>query len=246
MVGRFFGMLLLSSGQMWKTLCDRRFGEPFNGQVIPFVAMVEYPISGKYQPRLRQFGKKVPPDSSDMHWLRESGKEMLWLPTVRSWDNWTRKIHFPNRRYTCREWKSQRRTSKKLEPQPVETKEDAEARNDLWSIEGDFTYRHRTETRFHLYVPKEESFPISILTWPEQLTQIWMWCKKNVSTIWWNVDMGRNLIRFMDSIHEVHVTDWETSSRNYVVWERITNIQATTRLDYLWPEIWIGTSWALE
>ena len=149
------------------------------------------------------------------------------------------KVHFPNRRYICREWKSQRRTSKKLEPQPAETKEDAEARNDLWSIEGDFTYRHRTETRFHLYVPKEESFPISILTWPEQLTQIWMWCKKNVSTTWWNVDMGRNLIRFMDSIHEVHVTEREN------LFQELCGLGA----NYKHPsnhQTWLSVAWNLD
>ena len=49
------------------------------------------------------------------------------------------------------------------EPQPAETKEDAEARNDFWSIEGDFIYRHHVEPRVQLYVPKEESFPIPTL-----------------------------------------------------------------------------------
>ena len=48
------------------------------------------------------------------------------------------------------------------EPQPAETKEDAEARNDLKSIEGDFIYRHHVEPRVHLHVPKEESFPIPV------------------------------------------------------------------------------------
>ena len=32
-----------------------------------------------------------------------------------------------------------------IEPQPSETKDDAEARNDFWSIEGDFFYRHHVE-----------------------------------------------------------------------------------------------------
>ena len=31
------------------------------------------------------------------------------------------------------------------EPQPAETKDDAEARNDFWLIEGDFIYRHHVE-----------------------------------------------------------------------------------------------------
>ena len=44
----------------------------------------------------------------------------------------------------------------------AETRDDAEARNDFWSIEGDFIYRHHTESRVHLFVPKEESFPIPL------------------------------------------------------------------------------------
>ena len=33
-----------------------------------------------------------------------------------------------------------------------ETKDDAEARNDFWSIEGDFIYRHHVEPRVQLHV----------------------------------------------------------------------------------------------
>ena len=40
-----------------------RFGQPFNGSVVPFGAMVEYhPISAKDVSRLHQFGPKVLPD----------------------------------------------------------------------------------------------------------------------------------------------------------------------------------------
>ena len=50
---------LLSDG---KTPCERRFGMPFNGPVIPFGAMVEYHlISAKDQSRLHKFGAKVLP-----------------------------------------------------------------------------------------------------------------------------------------------------------------------------------------
>ena len=48
------------------------------------------------------------------------------------------------------------------ESPPTESTDDAEARNDFWSIEGDFIYRHHTEPRIHLYVPKEASFPIPL------------------------------------------------------------------------------------
>ena len=50
---------LLSDG---KTPHDRRFGDPFQGPIIPFGSLVEYYlISAKDQSRIHQFGKKVLP-----------------------------------------------------------------------------------------------------------------------------------------------------------------------------------------
>ena len=43
-----------------KTPNERRFGEPFEGPIIPFGSLVEYhPITWKDQSRIHQFGKKV-------------------------------------------------------------------------------------------------------------------------------------------------------------------------------------------
>ena len=39
---------------------------------------------------------------------------------------------------------------------------DGEARNDFWSISGNFIYRHQVEPRVKLYVPTEESFLIPL------------------------------------------------------------------------------------
>ena len=39
------------------------------------------------------------------------------------------------------------------------TLDDAEARNDFWSITGDFICRHHVEPRVKLYVPREETLP---------------------------------------------------------------------------------------
>ena len=51
--------ILLSDG---KTPCERRFGQPFEGPIIPFGSLVKYhPITAKDQSRIRQFGKKVLP-----------------------------------------------------------------------------------------------------------------------------------------------------------------------------------------
>ena len=46
--------------------------------------------------------------------------------------------------------------------QPAETKDNAKASNDFWSIERDLIYRHHVEPRVHPPVPKEESFPIPL------------------------------------------------------------------------------------
>ena len=48
------------------------------------------------------------------------------------------------------------------ESQPAEPTDDAEARADFWSIQGDFIYRRHNEPRVQLYVPKEETFPIPL------------------------------------------------------------------------------------
>ena len=50
---------LLSDG---KTPYERRYGQPFNGPIMPFGSMVEYyPVTAKDQSRIHQFGKKVLP-----------------------------------------------------------------------------------------------------------------------------------------------------------------------------------------
>ena len=50
---------LLSDG---KTPYERRFGNQFEGPIVPFGSLVEYhPITAKDQSRIHQFGKKVLP-----------------------------------------------------------------------------------------------------------------------------------------------------------------------------------------
>ena len=50
---------LLSDG---KTPCERRFGQPFKGPIIPFGSLVDYhPKTAKDQSRIHQFGKEVVP-----------------------------------------------------------------------------------------------------------------------------------------------------------------------------------------
>ena len=79
--------------------------------------------------------------------------------------------------------------------QPTETKDDAEARHDFWSIEGDFIYRHHNEPRVQLYVPKEKTFQISL-----EYIDVTRATYKNLDVLqekriddYWNVDANRSL-----------------------------------------------------
>ena len=69
------------------------FGEPFNGLVIPFGALVEHDaISTKDQSRFPQYGKKVSPGIFLGYAVTagEFGKEISWSQTLRIWKTWTR------------------------------------------------------------------------------------------------------------------------------------------------------------
>ena len=80
---------LLSDG---KTPYERRFGQPFNGPIIPFGLLFEYhPITAKDQSRIYQFGKKVLPGLFLGYAMYAGGiwKVTYWLQTSRSWKRWT-------------------------------------------------------------------------------------------------------------------------------------------------------------
>ena len=78
---------LLADG---KTTHEWRFGKPFNGPVMPFGAMVEHrTISANDQSRLHQFDAKILSGIVFGYALiaEESGQEIFWLQTLRSWKN---------------------------------------------------------------------------------------------------------------------------------------------------------------
>ena len=79
--------------------------------------------------------------------------------------------------------------------QPTETKDDAEARNDFWSVEGAFIYRHHVEPGVQLYVSEEETFLIP-LKYIDVIgsthTDLDVLQEKRVDD-YWNVDPNRHL-----------------------------------------------------
>ena len=119
----------------------------------------------------------------------------------------------------CRErrcqWRTSRRTGKGLNRQnqkmmlkPGEIS--------VWPVQGDFICRHHIETRPQLHVPKEETFSMPLKY----------------------IDVTRReskCIRFLDRIHKV----WRRNlQRDIWSGERLTKIQATTRLDNVSLEVW--------
>ena len=121
--------------------------------------------------------------------------------------------------------------------QPSETKDDAEARKDFWSIQGDFIYRHHVEPRVQLFVPKEETYPT-----PLKYVDVTRDTHTNLDALQekrikdnWNVDAWTGLTKF--------TLLNEKPSQGYM-WsgERLTKIRATTRLDCWLPEIWSRVS----
>ena len=78
-----------------KRPCERQFGQPFKGPIIPFGAVVEYhPVCAKDLSRLHQFGKKVMPGTFlrfALHAGGGSGKESFSSQTPMNGE----KIIFP-------------------------------------------------------------------------------------------------------------------------------------------------------
>ena len=92
-----------------------------------------------------------------------------------------------------------RRESDELSsPTPLQddsTRDDAEAKNDFWSIMGDFIYRHHVEPRVKLYMPKEESFliPMKCIDVTRTThTSLDVLLEKHIE-YYWNVDGEREL-----------------------------------------------------
>ena len=81
--------------------------------------------------------------------------------------------------------------------------DDGEARDDFWSISGNYIFRHHVEPRVKLYVPKEESLPtplryIDVARTTSTTIDV---LQERRSDDYWNVDGGPRTIRSLDSVH---------------------------------------------
>ena len=126
-------------------------------------------------------------------------------------------------------------------PPPQDSFPDAgEARNDFWSMSGNFKNRHHVEPRVKLYSPREESFPIPLKYIDVSRithTNLDVKQEKRIDD-YWNIDGSRDLsdpwTRF------TQFTLLEEKPPEEYMWSgvRLTRKQLTSRPDHLWPELW--------
>ena len=253
---------LLSDG---KTPYERRFGQPFQGPIIPFGLLVGYcPITAKDQSRIHQFGKKVLPGLFLGYALYAGGiwkgdvliADLEELETMDASEIYSKRLNakeviFPK----------QLRTSTLIRPRPIrgeghvdflgesegslpqphDSLPDAgEAMNDFWSMSGSLIYRHHVEPGVALYSPREESFPIPLKyidVTRTTHTNLDVKLEKRIDD-YWNIDGSRDLSDPWTGFTQFTLLD-EKAPDGYT-WsrERLTREQLTSRPDHLWPDLW--------
>ena len=124
-----------------------------------------------------------------------------------------------------------------MESQPAEPTDDAEARADFWSIQGDFIYRHHNEFRVQLNVPKEEIFliPLKNDVTVSTRTDLDVLREKRLTIIGMSIRARICQIREEDSQSSLLK---EKCPKGYL-WSgrRLTKIQTTFRPDNAWREV---------
>ena len=169
----------------------------------------------------------------------------------------TRRIYFSNRRWTNQNTRrrsgtenvhldtgtsNSRRRSRRFLGQsegsllpPHDSFPDAgEARNDFWSMSGNFIYRHHVEPRVKLYSPREESFPIPLKyidVTRTTHTNLDVKQEKRIDDDW-NIDGSRDLFDSWTGFTQFFLTE-EKPSDGYMWFrgetdKKAVNIQASS------------------
>ena len=121
------------------------------------------------------------------------------------------------------------------------TKNDAEARKDFLSVQGEFIYRHHIEPRVQLYVQKKETFPVPLKyvdVTRSTFTDLDVAQEQRIDDCL-NVDENRSLsdswtvFTKFTLLKETPPTGFSSSGG-----ETGKNSKKTTRLDHIWPEAW--------
>ena len=115
-----------------------------------------------------------------------------------------------------------------------------EAINDFWSISGNFIYRPHVEPRVKLYSPREESLPIPLKyidVTRTTHTNLDVKLEKRIDD-YWNFDGLRDLSDSWTGFTQFPLLEEKPPDGYMWSGERLTKRQATSRPDYLWPELW--------
>ena len=125
-------------------------------------------------------------------------------------------------------------------PPPHDSFLDAvEAINDVWSMSGNFIYRHHVEPRVKLSSPREDSFPIPLKYIDVSRTTHTNLDVKQEKRIddYWNIDVSRDLSDPWTGFTQFNLL--EEKPPNGYMWSgcRLTRKQLTSRPDHLWPEL---------
>ena len=126
-------------------------------------------------------------------------------------------------------------------PLPQDSFPDAgEARNDFWSMSGNFIYRHHVEPRVKFYSPRETSFliPLKYIDVSRNTrTNLDVKQEKRIDD-YWNIDGSRDLSAPWTGFIQFILLD-EKAPDGYT-WSggRLTRKQLTSRPDHLWSELW--------
>ena len=84
--------------------------------------------------------------------------------------------------------------------------DDGEARNDCWSISGNYIYRHHVEPRVKLYIPREESFPIPLRyvdVTRATSTTLDVMLERRIDD-YWNIEGDRDLLDSWPGFYTIH------------------------------------------
>ena len=103
---------------------------------------------------------------------------------------------------------------------------------------------HHNEHRVQLYVPKEETFliPLKFIDVTRSTyTDLDVMQEKRVDD-YWNVDLNRSLSDSWKGFTKCILLKEKPPKGFLGSGERLTKVQATTKPDHVWPEVWT-TKW---
>ena len=119
------------------------------------------------------------------------------------------------------------------------TLDDAEARNDVWSIAGDFISRHHVEPRVKQYVPREESFliPMKYIDVTRNTHTSLDVMMENEIGDHWNVDGERELSDAWTFFTRCILLNERPPDGFSCSGGRLTRKQTKSRPDNVWPDM---------